>query len=98
MTSQTLIRVTLALAAASLVLLPVSDASASKEKFVRDKPHVNATDEAVEDVAAAEESEQVKDTKIRKTMQELKNTAAADNDVEKKTNKGEAARSRKPDD
>ncbi len=97
-------RILLSIASAVLVFA-APDALASKENFQRDKPHVN--------LGAAEQDEEEnaenKGTRVRKGMQELKNTAqdAADkdkpkprkkDDVAEKTDKNEAARSRKKPD
>jgi hypothetical protein len=58
-------------AAAAMLVFVSADADASKEKFVRDKPHVNIG--TMGDEEAKEENEKKEaGTKVRKPMQDLK--------------------------
>ena len=57
-----------AFATLAFVFVAMPDAFASKENFERDKPHVNA----------AEEAEEKAGTKVRKPMQDVKSNAATE--------------------
>ncbi len=98
-----------AVVALTLVLMTSPDAIASKEKFVRDKPHVNVGDEQAE-VLKDNDEENEKGKKHKKgkkkgakkdAKKRAKEVAAKrgkdDKDVADKTNKSDAARARKPD-
>jgi len=68
MKTRWIIRGVSAIAALAFVFAAAPDAFASKEKFERDKPHLNA----------AEEAEEKAGTKVRKPMQDVKNNAATE--------------------
>jgi hypothetical protein len=63
--------------ALAFVFVAAPDAFASKENFERDKPHVNAAEEEKEEAG----------TKVRKPMQDVKSSAATDEQKAKKHKK-----------
>ncbi len=95
MKSRWISRSVLGVAAIILVLAASPDALASKEKFVRDKPHVNVGDAQSEEVKAKDKKNK-KDKKVKnkgakrdakKRAEEVAGTRGKDDeDVAKKTN------------
>jgi len=77
MKTRWIVRGASAIAALACVFVAAPDAFASKENFERDKPHVNA----------AEEGEEKAGTKVRKPMQDVKSTAATDEQMAKEHKK-----------
>ena len=88
--------------AVALVLIASPDAYASKEKFVRDKPHVNVGDAQSEELKANDKKDKEDKNKgakrdAKKRAKEVASgTRKGEDDVAKKTNKSEAVRARKP--
>lgn len=73
MAAHWIMRGTLGVAAAALLVIAPADAFASKERFVRDKPHVNIG--TIGNQSSTENQEEEKEeagTKVRKPMQDLK--------------------------
>ena len=103
MESRWISRSILGVAVITLMLIVSPDAHASKEKFVRDKPHVNVGDAQSEELEAKDKKD--KKDKNKGARKEAKQraeevasgTRKGEDDVAKKTNKSEAARARKPD-
>ena len=93
-----LFRITLIIAAMSLLLIVSPEAFASKEKFVRDKPHITAAEEDEKDVV--DESAPTRSAKrdAKRRAKEVAEPRSSEDDVDEKTKKKDAARSKKPDD
>lgn len=90
MTSHRIVRGTLGVAATALLAFAPADAFASKEKFVRDKPHVNIGAQAQDD----EEEKTEKGKDVRKEVQAHKGARSAnENAVENADDKAKFKRS-----